>query len=398
MLVQVREASAQVEAVVGALDPDVLEPTVASEYVEAFAKLERQAAAGKALAARRVAATGVWKREGGHRAAADWLARVSGTSVRQAAETLETADRVAELPATEAALRSGELSPAQAALLADAASEDPHAERDLLERAGRDGIGGLRKQCARVKAAARVDEMAHHQRIHDARSLRSFTDRDGAGRIEVRGPVDLTARIMAAIRPIEEELFKLACANGDQVRPDAVAFDALVALAERAGRTEPGGDDPCTPPPATVNVRVDFPALVRGHTEPGEVCEITGLGPVPVAVVSQMLDHAILRVIVLDGTDVLSVSHPGRFVAARLRTAVEELFPECAITGCHVTEHLEIDHNQPVEAGGPTALWNLSRLCRHHHRHKHRHDLRLVGSGTDREFVPAGEWSRGPAP
>ena len=142
-----------------------------------------------------------------------------------------------------------------------------------------------------------------------------------------------------------------------------------------------------------MNVRVDFPALVRGRTEPGEVCEITGVGPVPVAVVSQMLDDAILRVVVVDGADVVSVSHPGRFVGARLRTAVEELFPECAISGCHVTAHLEIDHNLPVEAGGPTALWNLDRLCRHHHRHKHRYDLRLAGTGTDRAFVRAEQWT-----
>ena len=94
MLVQVREASAQVEAVVGSLDADVLDPSVASDYVEVFAKLERLAAAGKALAARRVAATGAWKRDGA-RDAAGWLAKKSGTSVGQAAQVLDTAARAA---------------------------------------------------------------------------------------------------------------------------------------------------------------------------------------------------------------------------------------------------------------------------------------------------------------
>ena len=187
--------------------------------------------------------------EAGRRApnAAGWLAKKSGTSVGQAAQVLDTAARAADLPATEAALRSGDLSAAQAALVADAAMADPHAERELLERAGKDGIGGLRKQCARVKAAARVDEMAHYQQLHDARSLRSFTDDEGAGRIEIRGPVDATAKIMAAIRPIEEQLFKLACASGESVRAEAVAFDALVALVERAGSSMPS-DDRCLRP------------------------------------------------------------------------------------------------------------------------------------------------------
>ena len=396
MLAQVRDASDQLEAVLASLDPDVLEGAVAAEYVAVFAKVERLAAAGKALAARRVVATGVWQREGAHRDPAGWMAAVSGTSVTQASQVLDTAARLEALPAIDAAVRAGELSAVQAALVANAASADPHAEGHLLDRAGKDGIAGLRRHCGRVKAAARVDEMAHYQRIHDARSLRSFTDTDGAGRIEIRGPVDDTARIMAALRPIEDELFKVARGAGECERADAVAFDALVTLAQRAGANHDGdveSDTHTCGPAATVNVRVDHRALVRGHSEPGEVCEIAGVGPIPVAVASELLDDAILRVIVTDGTDVRSVSHPGRFVPARLRTALEELSPECGLEGCHLSEHLEIDHNQPVEAGGPTALWNLNRLCRRHHRHKHQYDLRLEGSGTDLRFVAADQWT-----
>ena len=392
MLAQVRGASDQLEAVLASLDPDVLDGPVAAEYVEVFARVERLAAAGKALVARRVVATGVWKREGGHRDAAGWMASVSGTSVGHAMQVLDTAERVADLPATEAALRTGALSTTQAALVSDAAAADPHAEGGLLDRVGRDGVGGLRRHCARVKAAARTDEVAHDERIRAARSLRSYTDSDGAGRIEIRGPLDDTATILAALRPIEKGLFEVARNSGEREHAEAIAFDALVTLAQRGGSTTPDEQHRCAPPPAMVNLRVDHTALVRGHTQPGEVCEIAGVGPVPVAVVSRLLDDAILRVIVIDGTDVRAVSHPGRLIPARLRTAVEELFPECGIEGCHVSEHLEIDHNQPIEHGGPTALWNLSRLCRHHHRHKHHHDLRLEGTATDLHFVPANEW------
>ena len=61
--------------------------------------------------------------------------------------------------------------------------------------------------------------------------------------------------------------------------------------------------------------------------------------------------------------DVLAVSHLGRTIPARLRTAVEELHPECDIEGCNVTRNLDIDRNVPIEDGGPTAWWNLDRLC-----------------------------------
>ena len=136
-------------------------------------------------------------------------------------------------------------------------------------------------------------------------------------------------------------------------------------------------------------MRIDHAALIRGTTEPGETCEIAGIGPVPVAVARTLADDSILKVLVHDATDVRAVSHAGRTIPARLRTALEELFPECCIEGCHVDRHLEIDHNIPVSEGGPTALWNLTRPCRHHHDHKHAHNLRIVGEGTRRHFEPA---------
>jgi 5-methylcytosine-specific restriction endonuclease McrA len=120
------------------------------------------------------------------------------------------------------------------------------------------------------------------------------------------------------------------------------------------------------------------------------VCEIVGGGPIPVAVAQQLLDDAFLKAVVVNGTDVLAVSHLGRTIPARLRTAVEEQYLECCIAGCHVTRNLEIDHNQPIEEHGPTALWNLNRLCSHHHHYKHRHRLRLEGVGTRKHFVRAG--------
>ncbi len=145
--------------------------------------------------------------------------------------------------------------------------------------------------------------------------------------------------------------------------------------------------------PATIVVRVDHRAFARGDTRPGEVCEVVGVGPVPVAVAQRLADDAIMKALITDGTDVRSISHLGRTIPARLRSALEELQPECVIAGCHVDRHLEIDHNTPVEEGGPTALWNLNRVCHHHHDEKHARDLRIVGEGTSKRLVPAG---RGP--
>ncbi len=305
---------------------------------------------------------------------------------------METAARLESLPAVDAAFRAGSLSGTQAEVITDAASVDPHAESALLERAQHDGIRGLRTEGARIKAAACVDEMARYERVRASRSIRHWTDPDGAGRIDIRGPVDQTARVLAALAPYEKDLFDAARKAGREERSDALAFDALIALAD-ASRV--AADDEATKaaasrPATTAVIRIDHASLIRGHTEPGEVCEIVGSGPIPVAVASKLLDDAFIKAVLVDGTDVLAVSHLGRTIPARLRTAIEELYPECVLEGCHMTENLEIDHNVPIEEGGRTELRNLGRLCCHHHHYKHKHGLRLVGEDTNQRFVKPG--------
>ena len=227
-----RDAIRQVRDLLAEFEPDRFDGAGARSLVEAFGELERLSAAGKSLAARQVVATGSWKQGGTHRDAADWLAATTGTTVGAARATLDTSSRLASLPSTEAALRAGTLSVTQVDAIADAASVDPGAELDLLERSEHEGVRGLRNECARVKAAACVDENERYEKVRAARSLRSWTDADGAGRIDIRGPVDETAKVLAAIAPFEEELFKAARAEGRRERHDALAFDALVALAE----------------------------------------------------------------------------------------------------------------------------------------------------------------------
>ena len=188
--------------------------------------------------------------------------------------------------------------------------------------------------------------------------------------------------------PYERALFEQTRAADESVRNDALMFDALVAMADASPGEMPKGSGPMP----TVAVRVDHRAFLAGGTEPGEVCEIVGVGPIPVSVAQRLADDAFLEAILTTGVDVLAVSHLGRTIPAHLRTALDELFPECAIEGCNVAWSLEIDHNQPVEARGPTALWNLNKLCRYHHQLKTRLDLRLVGDGTNKRLVPAAEW------
>ena len=124
--------------------------------VEQASRIEKMAATVKGLAAAWVAETGSWRTDG-DRSPAHRLARRTGTSVVQAAATLDTARRLESLPETAVAARRGDLSAEQTCAMVDAAAGNTAAEHDLLEAARRSPLAELREQCARTKATAHVD-------------------------------------------------------------------------------------------------------------------------------------------------------------------------------------------------------------------------------------------------
>ena len=116
-----------------------------------------------------------------------------------------------------------------------------------------------------------------------------------------------------------------------------------------------------------------------GTPRPGEICEIEGAGPVPVSTARRLSSDAIIKALVVKGTDVTRVVSLGRTIPAALATAIRTEQPTCCIEGCEVDRHLELDHNIPHAIGGETSRENLDPLCGHHHDVKTRRDLRRLG-------------------
>lgn len=368
LLADLEAAMAVIEAAVADLEPECLAAGDAVALVEVFARGERVCTAGRALAGRRVARSSAW-RPSGERSAAHWMARQAGTSVGEAVNVLQTAERVESLPAVDHAFRSGDLSGAQATEISSAASASPESELELLRAAASEGPAGLKQLCGRVRAAAEGEEVARHEAIHRSRHLRHWTSHDGAFRLDGRFTPEAGAVVLAALRPYQERIFRDAREAGRREPHEAYAADALVALAEE-GRSDAN---------AMVQVRVDAAALARGHLEAGEVCEIDGVGPVPVATASALLSDAVVSAVVSDGVDITTVAHLGRTIPAHLRTALQARDPTCVVPGCSVADHLDIDHIVPFAQGGPTRLDNLARLCRFHHHQKTYRGYRLEG-------------------
>ena len=304
---------------------------------------------------------------------------------------LETAQAAGELPGLDAALRSGELSPAKARVLAEAARCDPSAEGALLASAAREDLNGLRRRCARVKARAEseAESLAGHEQLRARRFLRTWTGRGGALHGEfLLAPLEAAA-FLGALEVEQDRIFEQARLEGEHERASAYRADALVALA-RSGEEQGGA------PRAQILLRVDLAALRRGGLEGEECCEIAGVGPVPLAAAQELFGDAMLEVVIRDSVDIHSVCHLGRSIPRAIRLALTERDPTCVVPGCGATQHLEIDHRVEFARGGPTRLSNLVRLCRFHHRLKTYRGWHLEGGPGSWSWV--GPPGRGPDP
>jgi len=153
-------------------------------------------------------------------------------------------------------------------------------------------------------------------------------------------------------------------------------------------------------------VRVDWDALIRGWPIDGEVCEIAGLGPVPVSAVRAMITSGdpFLATVVTKGVDVVNVAHLGRRATAFQRSGLDWLSPECITLGCNAKARLEIDHRVDWADSKITLLRDLEHHCDHHHDLKTFHGWALVEGSGKRPMVPPDDprhprhAQKGPAP
>ena len=390
---------AQVEAVAETLrglltdlDPPSVPLPEAPGLWSAFDRVGRFAAAAKTLLAGRVDASGAW-REAGHADAASHLASLAGGSIRDARRQLTTSRRLDRCHRTAAALRAGSVSATQADHIADAATVSPAAEADLLWLAqSQVSLKELGDACGRAKAAGDPDPDATYDRIRGERRLRQRHDAEGAWCLSGRGTTDAGALVNRALEEIIDELFSQARDNHETITRDQLAFDALHEMARRSLHDQ--ADEPQQPRRRRNRamrylglIRVDIEALQRGQVDDDELCEITGAGPIPVARARELLGDAVLKLVITNGVDVLSVTHLGRAPTVAQRTALLWQNPTCSVTGCPRT-WVEWDHRIDWARTHHTRLDELDGLCKHHHGLKTGLGWALVRGKGKRPMVP----------
>jgi hypothetical protein len=401
--------AAQVQTIVAGFDPEVTGARDCVDLVGVFSALEHAASAGLALAARRVAQTNLWEHRG-HRTAAHWLAAKTGMSVGDALRLLETAEVAEDAPATMEALKNGDLSIPKARAVGKAEAADPDAGAELVDRATSDGVSvrEIEQDSARiVHAASGETEAERAEKIRRKRSFRIGSNGDGSSWFHGVGPTTDIARLEAAIRPLLNDIFQDARQEGRREPVDAYTFDALITLTEAGASSGPdrtaveggtgerdakaagGSGDPGRSGGAArtgdrhghakVIVRADLAALDRGRVEHGELCEIAGHGPIPVADVWDMIDGAaFIAGILTHGTDIVALRHLGRRPTVLQRTVLEwETAGTCAVQGCTNTTRTEIDHVDPWAHTHTTDIDHLAGICVHCHRKKTHHGYTL---------------------
>jgi hypothetical protein len=379
-LAEIREAITEYAS---GFDASALTGSEALWRMREAARVENIAAALKAQCAARVAETEV-HRTTGSRSAAEQLAKDSGSTIGAAKEAIAAAQRLADQPALDHAVRAGRLSPQQTAVIADAAAADPRAEQSLLAQveAGA-SLPELRQAAARIKNAAHPDPEARRKKIHDERFFRTWTDGEGAGNLRMRDNPEVIAAIGEVVDGLTDQKFRQAYKEGRREPREAYAADALHDIVTCAP-----GMAAKRPTTAKVIFRADFAAWLRGYATDGEVMELVGYGPVAASAIDEAIAAGgFVAAVITKGERLTGVAHLGRAPTAKQQSALEWLYPTCAALGCCASARLERDHRVDWADSHITMLDWLDLLCSHHHDLKTRRNWQLVEGRGKRPFV-----------
>ncbi len=204
------------------LEPELLTAPAARKLLRAYARVERLATFGIAALSRKLDD-------------ADELARVTGTSIGKAKETVATGKVIADSEQLDGALRYGDVSLDQATEIAKAEESAPGAAKDLVAVARRESFHVLRERARKAKLEAEQHhDLAARQRA--ARYARSHCDDLGMVHVNLALEPHVGTPIVARAEAEAARLGRRA-RNNDSVEPFACHLaDAYATLLRGSGK------------------------------------------------------------------------------------------------------------------------------------------------------------------
>ena len=308
---------------------------------------------------------GGWQQQGATSMAV-WLTYRVGLTPGVAREKVRVSRALAQFPATDEALRLGQISYWKVRELSRVATAETEAQ--LLEYAAQTTGAQFEKVCRLFRQT---------QREHVP------TDCEPERWVHQRGTHDGMVRLTIQVRPEEAATLTAAMESASDT---GALVDGLMAMAEETAR----GDKPHRPP-AEVVVHIDANTLTGqlpdGSGVPTEVCE------------RLLCDAGVVPVLEDEHGRTLDVGRKSRSVPASLRRALHMRDEGCRFPGCNHSRWLDAHHIQQWSRGGETSLSNTVLLCSAHHRllHEGAVDMKVDDSGEftfhdqhGRKLAPAG--------
>jgi len=313
-----------------------------------------------------------------------WLRVRCRMSTAAAAQHVDVARQLLELPITSDALHSGAIGFHHAAAIARCAAEVGSGavrpvEQTLVEAAEKLDPSRLRlvtrhlRHCVDPDGALDAANRDHaHRWFHISQTFDGVFVLDG--KLDAEGGALLRTAINALEKP----------AAGDDRSASQRRADALVELASRQLQ---GGELPAVAGQRP-HLTVTAPAATLQRERGAAAGEMSWAGPVVAQTVRRLAcDAAVTRVTLNADGQPLTVGRSARSIPPAMRRALVTRDGGCRFPGCdRPPEWTDGHHVKHWADGGETRLDNLVLLCRRHHRAVHEHGWRL-GWNADRSLA-----------
>jgi Domain of unknown function (DUF222) len=304
-----------------------------------------------------------------------WL-RVNGKlSGGAAAERVETARQLKELPRTEEALARGEIGYQHAVAMARAAehvgaAQVRKAETSLLKAAETMDPGqfvAVAKNFEHQVDAQAV--LADANRAHQRRYLQLGEVSNGLVRLEGQLVPEAAAMLRTRMEPF------LKPAKGDERTAGQRAHDALAEILRRGANAGDGKSSGAPRPLVIIKADRDTLAGIDG----APAGELEWGGTIPMETVRRMAcDSAITRITGLGELE-QELTHAARTIPPATRRALVARDGHCVFPGCDRPSPWCDGHHLIFWGdGGPTKLENLGLVCGAHHRKVHEEGWTLA--------------------
>jgi hypothetical protein len=220
---------------------------------------------------------------------------------------------------------------------------------------------------------AAIDDLAHRMHGDDpARTLEQCRADAFVDLVLTNVTVTTTVTLMIPVQTattdepdgsLERDLIVRAPSPAGPAKPAGAAFRILDPLAYTDDFGQP------TPDPNPFIEPTWQQIAAMGYEIPG----IGVIGGDVVAGILEKFDTRIARVLLDERTGVVIETGLTDYLPnPAMRRFLQKRDGRCRFPGCpRNAKRCEPDHVIPYSRGGPTAIWNLASICKHHHRVKH---------------------------